>query len=300
MTVIQFSQLNQYQPVYGVLVRYSPLLNAKDIEEKLKEDSSIIKIRGKAKSDKRGFSITKNFAWIAFDHTPKKDTVEQIANKVLNFIEVLSQYARPLPVDICEGDTCKYRLGGKTKLTFINNYPQFLCDSCIAQTSKYGEKAKEEYKNAPAKLFRGILAGTVGAFLGGIVWALVAAFFDTIAAVLAIGIHISIIRLMDKAGTKRTVWSILIATFLSFVGVVFGTYLSIIFYSLKEELAIFSITLLVEAWEILWEKPELLKQSLFFAVLGMLYSLWVVWSNTKEGLSREFKPDVEIVETDFC
>ena len=300
LVVVKYSQLPQVNfPVYGVLVRFSPLADPKRIEQALLENPEITEIRGKLKAYPSAFEIQENYAWIAIRYNYKKDSASEIAEKIFKFINLLSTNVCRLPTEICESKDCKSRPNYQTSLVFVNEFPQFLCNTCIAEIPKKGEKAQEEFQNAPTSLLQGIAGGLVTVLIGGIIWALVAVFLKRITAILAALMFAGVINVMDKVGTKRTIWSVLSAAFLSVGGVIFGSYLTIIFYNIKEYSAEVSMGLFVRAWQHLWSNPGVLFLPLFFYALGVLPYLWIVWSNTGRYLSMAFNPKVEIIDEHF-
>jgi len=302
LTVVRHGQRPQSnKPVYAIIVRYSPLLNTEEAKEALLNHAAINEIRGNLKSQKETFEIQKDVAWITLPYNSKKDSTAQITDNVLQFINILSNYAQPLPQNICEGERCGLKSDHRIKLVFIGSFPRLLCENCIAEIPTINKKARDAYQESPTKLMQGMAVGAGVALLGGILWALVSIIPNNTITSLGILLiptfmMVGIIRSMDQVGTKRTIWSILTAMFLSIVGVIFGAYLSSLFYVIKEYSVMPSTEIVVKAWQHFWSNSKALYTALFIFLFIALQYAWTIWSNTKSALSRVFEPDVEIIE----
>ncbi len=283
------------QVMISILVRFAPLINSDVIKPQLKTELIDKEITDKKHIINQFLDIQRDFALILLPYQQKKETPESMSSKINLFIKSLSKYASPLRDELCEGIDCKLRIGQDLRLVFINDYPFQLCDKCIENIAKLAEKDKEEYQKAPLRLGRGVLVGILAALIGGVLWAAVAVFLNSVAAAMAALILVLVVKGMDKVGTKRTIWSILVAGLLGLIGVVFGVYLSVVFYILKNYQGQLPLEILQIAWRFLWEDRRILNLSLIFGMLGILPYLWAVWSAQKQQFSRVFKPEVEIL-----
>lgn len=295
---IQFGQLRQsYKPIVATLIRYMPVANLENLKNQLVND--LVALFGKL--SRTDHEITESHLWAAIPYNPKKESSEVMARKILDLVSAVSQYTRPVREDICDSRTCKRKVGVPLKVVFLNEFPLLLCEDCINEISNWGRQAKDGYKRAPAGLFKGVVAGVGVTLLGGIIWAIVAVLLNSVAAVLGGGMFVSIVKTMDRIGTKRTSLSILIAAMLAVCGVVLGVYLAILWLVLRES-AISALTVasilfeLKVAWELMWANPKLLNLSLAFGSFGIILYLITMWMDQNSHFSRLFRPQAEVID----
>jgi hypothetical protein len=101
---------------------------------------------------------------------------------------------------------------------------------------------------------------------------------------------------MDKAETKRTLLSVTAAGVISVFGVFLGDYLGVVGYLVKEREIIITFDKLFNIFVLLFEDGELLRESLFFALLGVIpYGLFFLHA-LRWQLKNTFVPDVEVFE----
>lgn len=226
----------------------------------------------------------------------KKKSEIELVEELFSFFYIFSPYLKPVFSRKCEGVECRSPLYQDLTLTLINGVPFSMCDECIGRIDEIARKAEEEYRNRPPNLLKGILYGVVATFLGAIIWALIFIFLDSIGAVFAVFTFFIVVKAMDYAQTKRTFISLVIASVLSFVGSIAGTYIGVVGYLLKEGQIELTLSELFELAKFLFEEPELLNQTIMFSLIGLVPYFFITWNENRKNLKSFFKPDVELVK----
>ncbi|HRK87897.1 MAG TPA: hypothetical protein PK152_02095 [Anaerolineales bacterium] len=211
-------------------------------------------------------------------------------------INIISPYLQSLSPEKCQGLECKQRIGQDLKLTLINGIPYLMCQNCINGISDIAKRTEENYRSAPSNLFRGALFGASGATIGAIIWALVYVFLDRIGAAFGVLILLLVIKSMDFAKTKRSLFSVLLAGLLSLGGAVLGTYLGILGYLWKENKLFFEWSEFIRIAQIMFDDPEILRTPILFALIGIVPFAFITWNSQRKYLKNLFMPDVEIIQ----
>ena len=226
----------------------------------------------------------------------KKASETETVERLLSFFYVISPHLRPALAGKCEGIECKSPFYRDLTLTLINGLPFAMCNECIDRIDDIAKKAEEEYKNQPSNLLKGTVYGLVATILGAIVWALVFIFLDRIGAVFAVFIFFIVVKAMDYANTKRTFISLSIESCLGLIGSIAGTYIGIAGYLFKEGEFELTLNEFIQLARFLLEEPELINQTILFALIGLVPYLFIAWSGNRKNLNLFFKPDVELVK----
>jgi len=298
LVVVQYLQKeNTYIPLIGILVRYAmPPLAIESIKAQLREDPRIQALLGKRIKQKDVLDIQENYALITLLYNQKKETALQLAERIMTFVRVVTSYTRPFPDKVCENKECRFQGLEPLNLVFFNGFPCFLCDNCLNDLQQSGEKAKEAYRTMPNRLLPGALAGFVGMFVGSILWAVITVVFDRMGAIVAALIMFGIVKVMDWRQTKRSIWSLLIATSYTVGAVIIGTYLAILWYGYQK----FGVLLLEDffwnMWQRMWETPKILNSALIMGGFGAIYIIFEAMVSQKRHLSRYFKPHIEVIK----
>lgn len=280
-----------YVPGVQVLIRHFEL-----DEEKIKTIKKEKQIEAFLRETKfpQGLEIYRS-ATSFFIRILNKKGAQKLEETIAQFLALIPQFIHPLSPEKCEGAMCKQRVGQDLRLTIINNAPLLMCDSCIGEIEGLAKQTEEAYQQAPSHLLKGLLYGAGGALAGAMIWALVMIFLDSIGAVFAAVILLFVVRLMDKAGTKRTITSALLAALLSLGGAVVGTYFGILGILLKEGKLVITLDRLLRIAIQMFSEPELLWQPIFFALIGIIPYTFLFWSASRKGLKRFFAPEVEVI-----
>jgi hypothetical protein len=293
--VVRFGFIpNTNGPAIWVGVRYAPMPNPDLVKPQVKAELLEKRLTNKKHYIKNHLYVEREIASVLIPYQPKKQTPEDLTSKINGLMDTISQHARPLTSDRCEGIDCKLRVGPPLHLVFINAYPMFLCDACIGNLPQVADRSKQEYQKTPYRLGRGVLAGVMAAIAGGILWAVVAVFLNRIFAALAAVIFVAVARSMNKVGAKPTRWSILLAGLIGLAGVVFGVYLSFVLLVIKNLPGRLPLEILQTAWRWMWEEKRAFYLSIFYGLLVIAPYSWLWWSSTRKHLARVFKPEVEI------
>ena len=298
LVVVQYLQKeNTHIPLVGVLVRYAmPPLAIESIKAQLSEEPRIQALLGKRIKQKDVLDVQEYYALVTLLCNQKKETAPQLADRILSFVRVLTSYTRPVPENVCENINCHFQGTNPLELVLLNGFPRFMCHSCVEGLGQLGEKAKENYRALPNRLLPGALAGLAGMFVGGILWAAITILFDRIGAVFAALIMLGIIKLMDWRQTKRSVWSLLIATSYTMGAVIIGTYLAILWYGYQKLGTPLPEDFSLKMWQIMWQTPKVLNSALIISGIGVAYTVFVAVFNQKRALRSYFKPHIEIIK----
>ena len=294
LVVVQYLQKeNTHIPLVGVLVRYAmPPLAIESIKVQLREDPRIQTLLGKWGKQKDVLDVQEDYALVTLLYNQKKETAPQLADRILSFVRVIASYTRPLPENVCENINCHFQGTTPLDLVFLNGFPRFMCHNCVEGLGQLGEKAKENYRALPNRLLPGAVAGLAGMFVGSILWAAIAILLDRIGAIFAAFIMAAVVKIMDWRGTKRSIWSVLIAAGYAMGAVILGTYLSIIWYGSTELGMALSADLLLKMWQAMWQSSKMLGTALFIGGIGVILAIWQVL----RALSSYFKPHIEIIK----
>lgn len=297
LTIVQAGYIPEYsQFALGALIRYAPLAHLETVRKEIRNDAATAQMLGRKRINKHFLHIEEDFMWVALQWGLKKSTAENIATKLDKLVEMLASYTRPVIDGFCEGSEHGRNANLQPTLVLVNGFPQFLCPDCVAKIPQNAEHAKESYKAAPSRLLQGALAGLAVALLGGLGWATVAIILQHIGAPMtvlilyylstfweALILIIWIVKAMDWARTKRSVWSFILATALGYIGVAWGLYITFVAQT-------------APVWRSLIEDRKLLVASLFFSLICATVFMWMAWNNQRRHLVRIFDPEIERLE----
>jgi hypothetical protein len=196
---------------------------------------------------------------------------------------------------------CKTK--GEIRFVFVNgHHPTWLCQDCLAQIPQQGQARRRQYKQGPAKLWQGALAGLFISLLSGAVlgWGSVQSSQTDLAndcfGLLLVSwiLLIPITRgIVIRLGTKPTRRSLLVTGVSTILGPFLGYWGTLFAFvtfdpSLPEQTKRSLSNVLRGAWGL-----SLLGVFLP-AVLGIPW-LVSMWKNRRAHLELEFNPVVELV-----
>ncbi|MBI5295464.1 MAG: hypothetical protein HY869_08305 [Chloroflexi bacterium] len=280
-------------PVIYLLLRHSSL--DEDKIKEIKNNREILESLKKSNIRADWLEVHSGFTILSVSPGLKKIGDFVLVERLLSIIPILSKYIKPSMADRCEGAECKLPYHNDLKLIFFNDIPGVMCQDCIDNVDKIGQKAQEEYKKSPNNLAKGVLYGLAAALLGAIGWALVIIFMDTIGAVVAVLILLLVVKAMDYARTKRTIISLLLAGLLSMIGAILGSYFGMVGYLIKEKGEVLNLDLLTWLARRMIEEPKLISETILFSLIGLVPYLYLTWNATRHGLNRIFKPEIEVI-----
>jgi hypothetical protein len=267
-------------------------IDSEKIKE-IKKDQELIKFLKKSKAQAGSLEITPEVTILFLRKT--KESVEIIIERLLTFTSMVSTYLKPGFRGKCEGIGCKLPIGQDLQLITINNLPFMMCQDCINNIKTVNLKAEEDYRQLPNNLFTGFVYGLAGMLLGAILWALVFIFLNSIGAIFAIATFFIIVKAMDLAKTKRSFISFLLAAILALAGSVIGAYLGVAGYLIKEHRITINLEDLINVAQGLLQDREIINESIFFSLLGIVPYLFMTWNAHRKGLESAFRPEVEII-----
>ncbi len=267
-------------------------IDSEKIQE-IKKDQELNKFLKESKAQAGSLEITPEVTILFLRKA--KESVEIIIERLLTFTSMASMYLKPGFRGKCEGIGCKLSIGQNLQLITINTTPFMMCHDCINNINTINLKAEEDYKQLPNNLLAGFVYGLAGMLLGAILWALVFIFLDSISAIFAIVTFFIIVKAMDLAKTKRSFISLFLAAILALGGSVIGVYLGVTGYLIKEHKITINFEDLIGVAKWLLQDREIINESIFFSLLGIVPYLFMAWNTNKQGLKSVFKPEIEIV-----
>lgn len=279
-------------PGFFIGIQHYPLDDEKI--EHIKKSDSLKQFFKSAKTHQTHLEIAPSFTSI---FVPFRGKINEMGKSTViqDFLAMITPFLYP-PHEKCQGANCKNPFSETLNFVLVNGSPWLMCADCIANIPDAHKKMEQEYKQSPHNLGRGFLYGMVAAVLGAILWALVMIFLDRIAAIFAIAIFLIVMWAMDKAETKRTLFSMLTAGVISIFGVIFGAYWGLVGYLVKEREIVISLEELYNLFVWLIKDGELLRESLFFAMLGIVPYVFLVLYAQRQQLRTIFSPMVEVFE----
>lgn len=278
-------------PVLFVIVRYTPVDNETAFQSAIKNDLELTNLLGRPRSGDRLFLY--NETRVAFAYRPQKETVEQLANRIVELLKIIAMYTHPFPLNLCEGPHCRWR-NVTLQVVMINQWPMLLCPDCTNEVPTWGLHMQKEHEAAPTRLLRGALVGLGAALIGALAWAAIAVLFNYAAAVASAVTFIGIVKVMDCVRTKRTLFSMLTAGILAVLSVVLGAYLALVWTATREVTGGNLGVILSLAWQSL-RTSQLLGLSIFVCLVGVVPYLFYLWKEQREYYSQMFHPEVEVV-----
>jgi hypothetical protein len=281
-------------PGYYLLIRHAPIDPEK--EKEIKNNDEIKTMLKDVGIQPGWLELNPGLTTLFINSGNKKDVQFESLECLLSCFRTLARNLRPSMAGKCEGAYCTSRFYQDLTLTVVNGYPYAMCQSCIDSIDSIGKRAKEEYKQQPNNLLKGSLYGLGAAAVGAIVWALVFIFLDRIGAAFAIFIFFMVAKAMDYAKTKRSFLSLFIASLISLLGSIAGTYLGIAGYLLKEGKLEPTWSEIFDLAKFIIENPEIMNDTILFALVGLVPYLFLIWNANRKNLSMYFKPEVELVK----
>jgi hypothetical protein len=288
---------NTQREGWFVFIRHSRPLSP-DIGKKIGADRRIVSLFG-GKKFKSDFEHKPDFTGI-FLPAKKKETIAEVAARVQTFLAIVTSNTQPVAEDICENPECKQRFVTDRQIVIVNNTPWFFCRNCMGEVSEIGKQAEKIYEAIPNNLLPGFVVGMGITLLGAMIWAAVSLLFNIIAAIVAAGILIWIVREMDRMEVKRSGRSLGLAFLLTIIGVTLG-HIATVFFLLIRQGAPVSVQTALDAFNnAIISKPALLFLTYFFAFLGLISVAPTIWLQQRKQLSQAFKPHVEILPQKLC
>jgi hypothetical protein len=285
------------RPALLVLIRYNPLLEQEYSFQQLIAHPNIENLLEDKKSAVD--QINSFQSWFRVPYSDVKEKGEEVAERIKQLLVTLSQHTRPIKFDECEGLKCKSRHNQHLQLVLVNDSPQLLCLKCIEDIPSWGDDYRRDYQKVPWHLGRGMLVSVLAAILCAPIWAVVTILLDRIGAIFAIAIFVVALHLMKKVETKFTLISVSFAAAASGLGVVFGVFLTFLWFVLREvqwQVSPESLILYMQvAWEVMLTEKRLLDLSLFMYALGVVPYLGLLLYQGQRQLNQLFRPRVEVI-----
>jgi len=281
------------QEVWLVIIRHAPFIS-KDSTESIFSDRRLDALLGKWVKQKKRFLTSEHNATTIFLPKIKHETGAELAGRIQTFFSVVAGQASPLNPDECDGPKCAHRLGQQVQLVMVNHFPQFLCPDCLAERPGGVTKEEQEYKSAPNNLDAGLVVGLGAALLGAVTWAAGALALRALVGLVPMMIFVGMVKLMDKVKVKRSSLFLFSAGGLTIVSAFLGNILAsfLLFIRNGEPLGIGTLG---EAWNSLFEEPEMLKLSLGLTLFLVGIYFFEFWLGHRAALKQAFQPEVEVL-----
>lgn len=282
---------NTNVPIWMVCVRHTPPISP-DTGKRIWSDPRIRALFTKRRPSKDHFVHQQGFTLILLPII-KAETPDELAARVKIFLMVVSENTSALPDGICEGQACRH-LTSDRSVVLVNGMPLIFCPDCIKAVPELGKQARELYNQAPNNLLPGVIVASGIALLGAQVWAAAGFFLGMIAVSVSFVIMYWIVTAMDKVGTKRTYLSFFIAVLFTFISVTLG-HIETVFLIRFRSGSPFTLQTFLSTLDAIISNPRSLYATYIFTLLGSGFSLWSIWNSARNRLSRNFKPDIEVL-----
>jgi hypothetical protein len=281
-------------PGFFIGIQHYPLDDEKI--EQIKKSDSLKQFFKSIKTHQAHLEINPGFTSIFVPFQGKIKISEMGRSTVIqDFLEMITYFLYP-PHQKCQGNNCKNPFSETLNFVIVNGSPWLMCADCIAEIPNVHKKMEQEYRQAPLNLGRGVLYGAAAAMVGAILLSLSIMFFDRFSGIFAFFMYAFIFMAMEKATTKRTLISVVLAGVISIFGVMVGIYLGTVGYALKEREIIFS---LIELWNLFLRliQSKVFPQMVFINIIGMvLYGFYGLYAQ-RQYLKRVFNPKVEVIKS---
>jgi hypothetical protein len=280
-------------PGFVMGIRHSPI--EQERAKEIKNDEEIKQFFKRTKTAPDWLEINQEITALFVAPGLKKVNDFELVERLISFFHIISKKLKPTQAGKCEGIECKSPYYKDLMLTLLNGVPLAMCQDCIDDIDRIGKRTEEEYKKRPSNLLKGTIYGSAAAVLSALICALVFIFLDQIGTILALLIFFPVIKAMDYAKTKRTFISLLIASLLSMIGSIAGTFLGIAGYLFREGKFDPSLSEFIRLAKLIMDDPKTTNQLIVAFLLILVPFLFTTWSNTRSGLKSYFKPEVEII-----
>jgi hypothetical protein len=231
------------------------------------------------------------------EYNRRKSSLDQVAEKIVAFTGIVAKHTQPLPNQVCEGESLGLGTHHRSpELTFIEEWPLFLCPDCLQEIQEQYKTARLAYKAAPSGLLRGLLAGLLATIPASLLWAAVFVILKALGTMFSPFILIGLVRIMDWVRTKRTVWSMLIAAGLTLISVILGTYFVLLWNIGQKSALPLSMDILSKTWRFMFQEKAI-PTILWLTSAGMTIAGWcAMWEIHKVDFARALAPKIKVLE----
>lgn len=280
---------------FEVLIHYAPLKRPEQIEL-IANDDRIPALLGQLnKQLKEIFSVQEKFASI-FLPFERNETPADIAQKIQQFIAVVSRYAPRLEEDCCDSPDCRSHGTSPIQLVLFNRLPYFLCQDCIDQLPERVRQGEEEFRQAPNNLLPGLLAGVSASILGAVLMVGFALFLTPFVWPFSLIIMPAIVYLMHKVEVKVSWKMLLMSAGLAVLSIVLGYIFTALLFMIRAGYPI-TITTFIQSGQNLLQDTGI-KSTFFLTGLVIALYFYCQWITMRNKLRASFNLQVEILSPD--
>lgn len=226
---------------------------------------------------------------------PNEDTEEDVFEAFSDFIKAISIHVRPAMEERCEGPGCGSSFGQDLQIVLMNGMPMILCQDYAKHIADMGKNAELNYHETPNNLLKGTLLGIIGMVAGILPLLIFPIFLNRVYPVIALFPFAGIMWAMRLTKTKQNFVSILIASFLSLVGSIIGTSLSLMIFWIKQNNWAFDNDLLLKLIQRIIENPKLIKETINISLLFIAIYAVPIWIGTRQERKLLFHPETEVI-----
>ncbi len=272
--------------VVSVLIRFNAVNDWQGVRNAVMASPQVLEIMGEKKWSKKmeeRFVMGQDFLTFSWGFSLKRPSAEKMIALQKAVVDAIKPFAPPHDThcDLCSS-------GKISEVMLYNGMPGHYCEACQAKEGFDAQQASTDYEAKQTNLVRGLLFGTVAAFVGALAWGLVAYGLNRIFLWGAVIIGLLIAKALFYGMGKVNLVGQVAVFVLTVLSVIFGDVIFMTLSVMKEQNLSFSFGivkyLVTHIVELESEGSGIM--TVFFALIGAAI---VVYSNRKPKFEAKFE-----------
>jgi len=297
---IRYGQTQEpVQPVFLVIIRHTAMTEAVWKQFKQQLEHALSPLSRQEKRMNKQWTATELSTWIPFPYLPGKQTTTEVAARLNQLFDALSDLATPSTLDTCDGLNCTHKTGVPLQLVVVEAVPFLLCSLCLNGLAESFERVEREYESQPTNTSQLILPGLGIAFLGGLLWAAVALALDRLIVLTGPAIFIALAGLAYWLRVRFSGWVVILMTLLTVLSVVWGVYVMGTVVAIQrwpDTLMLQDVPRLFKiVTQALMGDPRILNVALFLGLVPVVPYALSGWWQHRVALKRRLQPHIFVV-----
>lgn len=297
---IRYGQTQQpVRPIFLLVIRHTTMTETEWKQFKERAEQTLHPLSRQEKRLKSHWTTTEISAWIPFPYQPQKQAAAEVATRLNQLLDSLPQLATPSALNECDGLSCSRKTGIPLQLVVVQAVPFLLCSPCLDGLSESLARVEREFESQPTNAGALVLPGLGVAFLGGLLWAVVALWLDRLLILTGPAIFMALLGLLGKLRVRFSGWVVILLIGLTALSIVWGVYAMGIAAAIQRWPGTLSLQdgpLLFKAVaQILLENQRILHLALFLGLIGVVPYALSGWWQLREDLKQKLRPHVFVV-----
>jgi hypothetical protein len=228
----------------------------------------------------------------------KGETPESLKARFQTMLDLVAEYARPMPAEGCENPDCPDRLKTQRQLVFINNFPRLFCPTCVDAIPNQATRMKDEYQQTELEVLPALIVGAGAMCLESLIVDALGLLMGGAMVAMAAVAFLAIYKHMQTYANKYSLLLLSAALVYACLGVGLGSWGSQFLQMLRLGYPMNGFTFYLALQEII-NHPGMILATLVFSLIFAAINIWLVRKGEQQVLDGVFKPTVEVIPGEF-